>query len=334
MKKTLVCVAALVTVLALILCSCGDKPKTAGEYTLTSELSDELKAEADAVLSEFIRCYEEDNAEGVLALLDEGLETTTEDIGTLFTELHSMAKNPFVPFDKYYLNGLTVGDTLIKVKHAAEDKQYLELVPASEELLCALYVSESDKISYMLSIMLTKTENGFKIGYFTPTVYKYNGMDAPAVYEKTKELSSAGKTVPAYIYSCMIGSAYRPGGYMRYENDVEMEDMCYKLYTEIAEKLPLPYALSDTANSSLYRISIVNDGEYGAMPLLLVRTDTPVSDKAAIEAECQKVIDRIEAISSGLRAEFSHAHMTVTNDTIDENNPNPKTETIIISLKQ
>ncbi len=333
MKKTLICVAAIAAVLALILCGCGDKPKTAGEYTLTSELSDEVRTDADKVLSEFIRCYEEDDAAGVLPLLDASLETNAEDVGALFSELHDMAKNPFVPFDKYYLSGLAVGDTLIKVKHTAEDKEYLELVPASKELLCALYVSEGEKISYMMSIMLTRTDDGFKIGYFTPTVYKYNGMDAPAVYEKTKELDSAGNTVPAYIYSCMLGSAYRPGGYMRYENDVEMEDMCYKLYTEIAEKLPLPYALSDTANSSLYRISIVNDGEYGAMPLLLVRTDAPVSDKAAIEAECQKVIDRIEAISPGLRAEFSNAYMTVTNDTIDENNPNPKTETVIIPLK-
>ncbi|MBQ6697629.1 MAG: hypothetical protein IJN09_01100 [Oscillospiraceae bacterium] len=333
MKKTFLCAAAFAAVLALLLCGCGDKPKTAGEYTLTSELSDEVRAEAESVLSEFFRCYEEDDAAGVLPLLDESLQTNAEDIATLFSELHGMAKNPFVPFDKYYLSGLRVSDTLIKVKHAAEDKAYLELVPASEELLCALYVSEGEKISYMMSVMMTRTADGFKIGYFTPTVYKYNGMDAPAVYEKTKELSAEGKTVPAYIYSCMIGSAYRPGGYMRYENDVEMEDMCYKLYTEIAEKLPLPYALPDTANSSLYRISIVNDGEYGAMPLLLVRTDAPVSDKAKVEAECQKVIDRIEAISPGVRAEFSHAHMTVTNDTIDENNPNPKTETFIITLK-
>lgn len=333
MKKTFLCVMAFAAALTLLLCGCGNKPKTTGEYTLTSELTSELKTDAEGVLSEFFRCYEEDDAAGVLPLLDESLETNAEDIGALFTELHGMAKNPFVPFDKYYLNGLKVSDTLIKVKHTAEDKAYLELVPASEELLCALYVSEGEKISYMMSVMMTRTEDGFKIGYFTPTVYKYNGMDAPAIYEKTKEISEAGNTVPAYIYSCMIGSAYRPGGYMRYENDVEMEDMCYKLYTEIAEKLPLPYALPDTANSSLYRISIVNDGEYGAMPLLLVRTDTPVSDKAAIEAECQKVIDRIETISPGLRAEFSHANMTVTNDKIDENNPNPKTETFIISLK-
>ncbi len=333
MKKTFLCVTAFAAALALLLCGCGNKPETAGEYTLTSELSDELRTDAEQVLSEFFRCYEEDDAAGVLPLLDESLQTNAEDIAALFSELHGMAKNPFVPFDKYYLSGLKVSDTLIKAKHAAEDKTYLELVPASEDLLCALYVSEGEKISYMMSVMMTATADGFKIGYFTPTVYKYNGMDAPAVYEKTKEISAAGNTVPAYIYSCMLGSAYRPGGYMRYENDVEMEDMCYKLYTEIAEKIALPYALPDTANSSLYRISIVNDGEYGAMPLLLVRTDAPVNDKAEIEAECQTVIDRIEAISPGLRAEFSHAYMTVTNDTIDENNSNPKTETVIISLK-
>ena len=221
-------------------------------------------------------------------------------------------------------------DLATAIRHISRKKHTVAFNAAK---LCALYVSEGEKISYMMSVMMTRTADGFKIGYFTPTVYKYNGMDAPAVYEKTKELSSAGNTVPAYIYSCMLGSAYRPGGYMRYENDVEMEDMCYKLYTEIAEKIALPYALPDTANSSLYRISIVNDGEYGAMPLLLVRTDTQVSDKAKVEAECQKVIDRIEAISPGMRAEFSHANMTVTNDTIDENNPDPKTETFIISLK-
>ncbi|MBQ3225027.1 MAG: hypothetical protein IJB42_04915, partial [Oscillospiraceae bacterium] len=69
MKKTFLCAAAFAAVLALLLCGCGDKPKTAGEYTLTSELSDEVRAEAESVLSEIFRCYEEDDAAGVLPLL-------------------------------------------------------------------------------------------------------------------------------------------------------------------------------------------------------------------------------------------------------------------------
>lgn len=333
MRKTVSLVLVLAIAMTTLLCGCGEKPKTSGEFTLAETPSPETQAQIDDVLSKFMQCYEQDDAAGAMALIAESFEATEEDMKSFFSEMRDMVKNPFVPYDTYYIDGLTVSDTLIKVKHAKTDTDYIELVPAQSELCCAFYVSEGEKISYAMSFMLIREGDGFKITNILPGIFSYEGENAPAIFEKTKTAYTDGKLIAAYIYSCMLGSSLRPGGYMRYENDIEMEDMCYKLFSEISENVELPLALKNTANSSIHQISIVNDSELGVMPLLLVKTDTPVSDSKAIEAECQRVLDALELLSPGLRGEFSYAHIKVTNDTVDESNPEPSSETVIIPLK-
>lgn len=329
MKKTLSVILALMLSLTVILCGCGEKAETAGEFVLASTLSPEDQAQVDKTLATFMQCYEEDNAKGILPLLSENFNTTEEDTLKFFSDVRALAENPFVPYDSYYINGVTVSDTIIKVKKTETDKNYIELTPAYEEFYCAFYASEGEKVSYMMTIFLVREGGEFKIMYVNPGDFKHQGQDAPALFEKTKELYNDGKLLPAYITSCMLGITLRPGQYLRYENHIEMEDMCYKLFSEVTEKIELPLTLENTSNSSLYAIQITKNPTYGILPYILLKTDVPVTDTASLEQECQKVLNELEKLSPGLRETFEHIEMNATNSTPTDAEPSDTTPVII-----
>lgn len=332
MKKTIALILALTLILATALCGCGQKAKTAGEFTLASTLAPEEQQKIDELLAKFMTCYEENNAKDALPLLTDDFGATEEALASFFDQIHALSRNPFVPYDSYYMNGLTVSEALIKVKKAESDENYIELTPAHKELYCAMYASEGEKISYMMTLMLTRSGDGFRIAFINPTDFKYNGESAQALFDKTVALYKEDKLIASYITSCMVGNTLRPGGYMRYSNDVEMEDMCYKLYTEISDKFKLPLTLEGTSGSAVYEIGIANDEAHGIIPLFLIKTDVKVSDKAALEKEAETVISAIEKLSPGIRGAFSYARINATNDNLDENTTSVNSETVTIAL--
>ena len=335
MKRCLLLILSLTMLVSCILCGCSSKPapEFTGEYYLAQKPSDEEKGAIDKVLSSFMKSYEENKPEDAYPLFTNGFSGTTDDLKSFFEEIRKVCKNPFVPFDSYYLSGMEVSETPVKVKHSEQDKTYIEITPASEDSFCAIYVAEGEKVSYMLSILLAKEDDSWKIAWVNPGEVKYNGADAPAIYEKTKTLYNEGKLISAYIYSCMLGNTFRPGDYMRYENDLEMEDMCYKLYSEMTSKFESPIVIEGEAKSEVHAIRIIRDEVEGMIPLILVKTDVDIKDRDALVAEAEKVIGGLEALSPGIRETFTHASFSMTNENIDENNPTPKAaESFVLPL--
>ncbi len=344
MKKKLSLVLVLLTVISVALCGCGNNKSDSaggnglgtdftGEDFIATEPSAEEKAKIDSVLASFMKSYEENRPEDAHALFSKGFEGTVEDLASFFEQIRTVCKNPFVPFDSYYVSDAKISDMPIKIKHTKEDETYLEITPVSRELYCGMYVSEGEKNSYILLILLSKENNGWKIAWVNPGEFKYNGEDATAIFEKTTTLYNEGNLIGAYVYSCMLANTFRPGGYYRYEKDAEMEDMCFKLYAEIGDKFPSPLMLENTSNSEIYSVRITNDETDGIMPLFLVKTDVPTSDRDALTAEAKKIVDAIELLSPGFSKSFSHTAFSVTNDNIDENNTNPTSvESFVLTL--
>lgn len=338
MKKTLSFLLAAVMLISVFLCGCGEEKKppkkdSTGEYCLAMTPSEADKKEIDEVLESFLKCYEEGRAEDACSLFNKDFTGETEEIASFFEEIKKVCKAPFAPFDGYYVSGLEVSDLPIKVKHTEEDTNYVELIPASDELYCGLFVSEGEKTSYIFSLLLAKENGDWKLAWVNVGDLSYNGKTAPELYAKTTELEGSGKLLSAYIYSCLLANTFRPGEYMRYEADTEMEDICYRLYAEVTDKFKAPVVLENTSGSEVFAIRIINDEVEGMIPLFLVKTDVPISDRDALVSEAGKVIDALELLSPGLRENFTHASFSMTNDDIDENNPAPKSsESFVIGL--
>jgi len=319
MKKKISLILALVLVFSLMLTACTEPtPPQTQEYVLASEIDAETKADAEEVLSAFMQAFEEDNASIATSLFSSDFEATEENIGAFFDELHKLVTVPFVPYDAYYVKGLEVSDLPIKVRKGADAEECIEITPGKEEMYCAMYVSEGEKVSYMMTVLLVKEGADFRIVWVNPTDFEYNGLGANELYAKTKELEDGKKLIPAYVSSCMLSNIFRPGGYLRYANDAEMEDICYRLFKEIAATYPLPLELEGTTESSVYEIGIANDNELGILPLIVLKTSADVNDETALRSEGEKALAALEKLSPGMSDSFEYIRFEATNDEITE----------------
>lgn len=332
MKKRVFLLLAAVLI-ALSLVSCQKNPSAElPEFHFASEITEEVRADAEKTLSVFMQAFEEDNAKAALDLFSDGFECTEDELSAFFTELSNLAESPFVPYDAYYMNDLEVSEALIRVKKDENSKDYIELTPASRELYCAMYASEGDVTSYMMTILLTREDGGFKVAWINPSDFKFNKNDAPAFYKKTLALYEEEKLIPAYVSSCMLSSVLRPGGYFRYEKDVEMEDLCYKLYAEVSDAFALPLELKDTSSSVLHEVGITRNAEHGVIPLIRAKTDVSTEDEAALEKECSRIIKALEKLSPGMAEVAKYVCFDVTNDEISENQTTVNSKKIVISV--
>ncbi len=326
-KKIFALILSVLIVFSLAACKKGEK------FVLTSDITPERQAQVDEILDTFMQSFEKGDAKTALSLFAEGFEVTEAELSEYFGQINSLIENPFVKFDSYYVKDFKSSEAVLKIKKDKDDNNYIELTPGGEELYCALYVSEGEKISYMFAILLAYDGEKFDIYWINPGDFKYGGQDAPALYNKAKALDGEGKTIAAYIYSCMFGNTMRPAGFYRYGSDADMEELGNRLFSEVSEKFPLPISLENTSNSSVYEIGIASDSEHGIIPLILYKTDVPIKDKSALEAESQKVVDALEKLSPGIREAFDYMRLNATNDTLDENTTTVNAQTVTIKLK-
>lgn len=323
-------ILALSLVFTLFSCSGGggDNP----EFVLTSEITEDRQNAAEEVIDTFMAAMKSRDTKSAFPLFSSGFESSEEELGEFFDKVNSLTSNPFVRFDTYYMKDLKVGDSVIKVKKSADAENYLELTPASEELYVALFASEGEDISYMMTIVLAYKDGKFEIAWVNPGDFKYGGRDAEAVFEVSEKLEKDGNLISAYISSCMLGNIMRPAGYYRYPDDDKMEDFCYRMYSTVSEKFPLPLALENTSDSSVYELGIAKDDEHGIIPLILFKTSVGIKDASAIESEAKKVIDAVEKLSPGFRQAFEYVRLNATNDSLDENTSSVSSESVTIKL--
>ena len=98
------------------------------------------------------------------------------------------------------------------------------------------------------------------------------------------------------------------------------------------KKMPLPYALEGTSNSSVGEINVALEKDYGLIPHLIFKTDVKIGDKKQLAAEAQLVIEALEKLSPGIRDSFEYIRMEATNDELGQS-ADIKTEKIILPLK-
>ena len=327
MKKTTAALLALVLAVSMLLTSCGGDG-----FILASTPDADLQAELDEILAKYIACYEEGNAKGAIELFTSDFETTEESIAQFFVQVKETTESPFSLYETYYVKGVAQSEETVKIKKNKTDENYIEILPGGEDIVCALFLSEGEKVSKMMSVILTKDGEAFKIAYINPGVYKIKGEDANVYFEKTKALQSEEKFVAAYMSSCMLNAIMQPGGYLRYPDNDAMDELCYNMFLDIYEKMPLPYALEGTSNSSVGEINVALEKDYGLIPHLIFKTDVKIGDKKQLAAEAQLVIEALEKLSPGIRDSFEYIRMEATNDELGQS-ADIKTEKIILPLK-
>lgn len=322
---------------AMLLClaSCGyEKPVTTDEeefYLAKNDVMDDgTKADLNNITETFEAYLNGGDIDGVKALLDPEFQTTDDQLNQ-FAALHT--GKTVALYDTYYIKDVEPATTVIKVKKSAEDENSIELTPGSSEMYTALYTAEADSISYMITLLCAKQGRSWKIVWMDATDYKYNGEDAAAIYSKVSACNEEGKTLAAYVHSLRMNLVSRPGNALVYKDFDTYQDLYYQMGSEFQKLFPMPYTPEGMADTvKVHTVALANENDQ-IIPLIILQTDIALSDSAALKAQAEQVIDAMESVSAGFKAEFSQVAFNVLNDD-PTTAQNPEVENFVISTQK
>lgn len=326
-------ILALLTLLTLLLASCAagpievENPSTGlAEEIYLAENEGVADAETDAILSAFETALSSNEAEPLMRYVDESFTASEEELETFFESVSE--HGAFTPYDRYCVRGLTEGAVPVLVKKTAEDETSLQVIPAARELCVALYTSgEGTPTETMLSLVCAKKGGKWSLAWIDITDYRYNGMDAPALYEKAKAAYDAGNVLPAFLLAQMTSNIATPANILRYPNSDAIAEFVYEVMTEGLADYPLPMELGGVTLHSV----ATSKTENGIVPMFFYSGETPIENTKALAREAKKVYNAIEKVFPGTVAAFPTAEFRITNAD-PEADENFDFETVIITM--
>ena len=327
MKK---CIRGLALLLALMLfAGCATAETGAdnqGEYLLTSEMSEGVKSDIDAITDAFLTALEANDASKITEYLDRNIAVSVEELNTFFTEATAGDKAKYEVFDTYYVDGVKYNDVMVRIKKNHDAKEYIMITPGSDEICAVLLVSENEGLSQMITLLIGEVAGGKKIVWIDTSDYKYYGKTAPEYYELSKAAREDGREYSAYVYAQMMYGTLRPGNIYHFEETDTMEDYAHEISAWGQDKFPL-----EVGN---YKIHAFNTGlEEGAViPLVLYQTDVDISS--------EKFTDDVKALKDALIEKYPYLAEDFDKIIVRGTNADPQTaseqvesEKVVFDLK-
>ena len=281
---------AVAMCLSLFACNSYDSMTASetDEFYLTKEPDAASLEELSEISDSFLAFLTNSDPAEIRDHLDPSTGITDEQL-TAFLGNYSQA-NPFTVYDSYYINNVKPEDVTRKFKKSADDEFGVEITPGSSEMYMVLFASENEKISHMVSMLCAKDKE-WQIVWIDASDFKYNGKDAQELFEETSELYEKGSFIEAYAVSLKLNLVMRPGNTLVHNSYTNMEDLFYKLQAEFQKEYPTPYT-PEGSDAKLLAIALAKE-EGEIVPLLIVQSDSDLSDTDTLKVQAKKLIDKI-----------------------------------------
>ncbi len=316
----------------LLLASCGAKAEIktddAGEYVLASQIEDAEYAEIEKIENAFLAALKEKNATEIMSYMDSGFTISEENMTKFFESALREGMAEYKKYDAYYLNGLTVSDISIRAKKSESDKDYIMLTPAAKEIYAALYASENDKVSQVITVLYSKMSGKWKIVWIDSTDLAYGGKKAEYYYDMTLKADDNKQDMLAYIYVQMMCNLYQPGRLYYYEKTDEMTEYAIQKSTWGEKNFPIELE----GGNKVHLVGIARE-EDGIIPMFLYHTAADISDAEAFKKDAIRAKNEFIKKYPEIADNFSKITVRATNVDPATATEQAPIESIVLDMK-
>ncbi len=315
----------------LILAGCGAKAEIkaddVGDYVLTTQLEAKDATEIEKIEEIFLTALKEKETAELKEQLDPETPITEEALKAFLESAAGEGMADYKKYDSYYLNGLTESDVSIRAKKSDDSKDYIMFTPASDELYAALYASENEYVSQVITLLFSKISGKWKIVWIDSTDLAYNGEKAEFYYEKSKEARESGQEMLAYIYVQMMYNLSQPGRLYYYEKTEEMLDYANEMsaWGETSFPVELP-------TGNVHMVGIARE-DIGIIPMFLYHTDADITNAEAFRADALRAKNEFIKKYPEIAENFSKITVRATNVDPTTATEEAPIESIVLDMK-
>lgn len=315
----------------LMLVGCGAKAEIksddAGDYVLTSQPEASDAAEIEKIEEIFLTALKDKNTAELKEQLDPEVPITEETLKTFLESAAGEGMADYKKYDAYYLSGLTKSDISIRAKKSDDSKDYIMFTPASDELYAALYASENEYVSQVITLLFSKVSGKWKIVWIDSTDLAYNGEKADFYYEKSKEARESGQEMLAYIYVQMMYNISQPGRLYYYEKTEEMLEYANEMSVWGETNFPV-----ELPTGNVYLVGIARE-ETGIVPMFLYHTAADITNAEAFRADAIRAKNEFVKKYPEIAENFSKITVRATNVDPTTATEEAPIESIVLDMK-
>jgi hypothetical protein len=254
-------------------------------HTLTDEAFVELKANNSKHMASFLS----------KELIDSHYtDRTIEHIS------NSLKGSDYVLLDEYYVvNKWRDADT-IKNTAIGINGYNLYYPGTSKEMYMAFFVPKTGDDKWLISLIYSKFDYGWKISSMDVSPYMINGKTAPELFKQAKEKYDKHYLVDAVNTMASADNCLRPVEIWQYPVETEMRDFYAKIMDEANNQLTFPYTIKEVPTQPrIFRIfnKVIPQGTY---PMIYYLTRINLKNTVEIKKENDLVRKAIGKVIPGI----------------------------------
>jgi len=194
------------------------------------------------------------------------------------------------------------------------NKYSLQFSQPPHEMYISFYLPKNKQNSYLISIIWSKLNYGWRVTGLSAEPYTRNGYTGPELYNLSKDAYNKGRLIDALLKAQLAGTCMNPIPEWQYPETDSVADFTSRLITLANEKYKFPFVLSQIPTKpKIFRV-FNQDNDEGWFPMVHYLSSIKLKDEAAIRKENVQVRKVIGAVMPGIDLDNKYVQYSAFNE--------------------
>lgn len=217
-------------------------------------------------------------------------------------------------FNEYYIvNKYRDADTIKSTGTGINDFGFFYQSP-EKEMYIAFFLPEKAENKYMISLIFSKFDYGWKISELDVEPYTINGKTGPELFKMAKEAYSKNYLIDAVNLGALASTCMKPVDILQYPDEGDLHTFYGQIVNEANDKYKFPFTLTDVPSKPrIIRIFNQTDDK-GSFPMIQYLTAISLKDTTAIKNENVQIREAIVKVMPGLDKDKKYVFYAAFNE--------------------
>ena len=216
-------------------------------------------------------------------------------------------------WEEFYLVNKYVDADTVKSGGRGLNKYNLVFNQPAQEMYIFFFLPKKKQNSYLISIIWSKLNYGWRVTGLSAEPYARNGYTGPELYNLAKEAYNRGRLIDALLKAQLAGTCMYPIPEFQYPDADSLADFSGRLIALANEKYKFPFVLSQVPTKpKIFRV-FNQDNDEGWFPMVDYLSAIKLKDETAIRKENAQVRKIIGTVMPGIDQDNKYVQYSAFN---------------------
>jgi hypothetical protein len=296
-------------VVLIILEGCSSDPGVWKNEQINGNVRADFHARINELIT-YVKLNQIKRVKGVLSRelnSDNYTETLVEHLSNRFKD------DNYQLWEEFYLVNKYIDADTVKSGGKGISKYNLVFGQPAPEMYISFFLPKKSQNSYLISIIWSKLNYGWRVTGLSAEPYTRNGYTGPELYNLAKDAYNKGHLIDALLKAQLAGTCMNPIPEWQYPDTDSLSDFTGRLIGLANEKYKFPFVLNQVPTKpKIFRV-FNRDNDEGWFPMVHYLSSIKLKDEVAIRRENAQVRKIIGTVMPGIDQDKKYVQYSAFN---------------------